>query len=74
MRGGVKAWVFLATHPRLYRTVARLGSLALRILGRGNGRIRSLPLAGGWTQFRDMPAPDGPSFLASRTARQRKKP
>lgn len=73
-RGGVKAWVFLSTHPRLYRAVARLGSLALRILGRGNGRIRHLPLAGGWTQFRDMPAPDGPSFLASQAARQRKKP
>jgi L-lactate dehydrogenase complex protein LldF len=25
--------------------------------GRGRGRFRSLPLAAGWTDMRDMPAP-----------------
>ena len=26
------------------------------------GRFRSLPLAGGWTAWRDMPAPEGKTF------------
>jgi L-lactate dehydrogenase complex protein LldF len=39
-------------------------------MGRDDGRIRSLPLAGGWTATRDMPAPSGPTFK-ERWAKQR---
>ena len=28
----------------------------------GKGRFRYLPLAGGWTKHRDMPAPEGRTF------------
>jgi L-lactate dehydrogenase complex protein LldF len=31
-------------------------------LGRRRGAFRALPLAGGWTAHRDMPAPEGRSF------------
>ena len=31
-------------------------------LGRRRGRFRSLPLAGGWTDTRDLPAPQGDTF------------
>ena len=34
----------------------------LGMLGRRKGKFRSLPLAGGWTDWRDMPAPEGKTF------------
>ena len=34
----------------------------LHALWRGRGRFSHLPLAGGWTQARDLPAPQGRSF------------
>ena len=43
----------------------RRGSAARRCaaLGGGRGRLPSLPLAGGWTGTRDMPAPEGRTFM-----------
>ena len=44
------------------RSTTRLPTAASRALGwagRTHGRFRSLPLAGGWTRVRDMPAPGG---------------
>jgi L-lactate dehydrogenase complex protein LldF len=35
---------------------------SLAWLGRDKGRFTSLPLAGGWTEFRDFPAPQGQTF------------
>ena len=43
---------------------------ALGWLGRKRGRFASLPLAGGWTGGRDLPAPEGETFFA-RYAKQR---
>jgi hypothetical protein len=38
---------------------------ALGLLARGKGTFRSLPLAGGWTKGRDLPAPEpGGTFMA----------
>jgi L-lactate dehydrogenase complex protein LldF len=36
----------------------------LASVGKRSGRFKSLPLAGGWTDFRDFPAPEGPTFQA----------
>jgi L-lactate dehydrogenase complex protein LldF len=39
--------------------------LASRILANqafGKGRLKKVPLASGWTEFRDMPAPQGKTF------------
>jgi L-lactate dehydrogenase complex protein LldF len=62
-RLGLKLWGWLARRPRLYHKMARLGVGFLGALGatRG-GAFRSLPLAGGWTRHRDMPAPQGRTF------------
>jgi L-lactate dehydrogenase complex protein LldF len=30
----------------------------LALLGRAEGRYRALPLAGGWTRYRDLAAPE----------------
>ena len=52
----------LARRPALYRLASRIGVRALRLLGR-RGWIRTLPLAGGWTAYRDMPRPSGRTFM-----------
>ncbi|XSG81403.1 MAG: LutB/LldF family L-lactate oxidation iron-sulfur protein [Methyloligella sp. ZOD6] len=65
VRWGIGLWVWLATKPWLYRPLARLGIAAIALLGRGRGRFKYLPLAGGWTAGRDFPAPQGTTFLAA---------
>jgi L-lactate dehydrogenase complex protein LldF len=52
----------VALRPPLYHALAEIGSRVLGWAGGGRGRFRSLPLAGGWTEVRDMPAPEGRSF------------
>jgi L-lactate dehydrogenase complex protein LldF len=41
-------------------------------MGRKRGAFTALPLAGGWTGGRDLPAPEGPTFLAAYAAQKRK--
>ncbi|WP_028796128.1 LutB/LldF family L-lactate oxidation iron-sulfur protein [Thalassobaculum salexigens] len=61
-RVGLSVWSYFATRPKLYRLATRLASGVLGRLGKVNGRLTSLPLAGGWTSVRDMPAPEGKTF------------
>ena len=70
-RTGLKLWAFLAARPALYRFGANLAARLLGWLGRRTGRFTSLPLAGGWTGGRDLPAPEGKSFMEQWKARQR---
>jgi L-lactate dehydrogenase complex protein LldF len=58
----VKAWAWVAKRPALYAFAARLGARALKAMGGRDGMIRRLPLAGGWTEGRDFPAPAGRTF------------
>jgi len=60
-RYGLGLWSLAARRPRLYRVLGRLGVGALHRLGRRRGAFRRLPLAGAWTQGRDLPAPQGRS-------------
>jgi L-lactate dehydrogenase complex protein LldF len=69
-RAGVKAWAWFAMHPRWYSAVSRLGVRMLAALGGRDRVIRRLPLGGGWTDGRDMPAPPGRTFRELYRARQ----
>ena len=62
-RWGIRLWAFFARRPALYRLATRIAMRALGNLGAESGGFRSLPLAGGWTAHRDMPAPDGRTFM-----------
>src|SRR5713226_5784944 len=57
VRQGLALWSFLARRPRLYRRLTTLANRMLALFGRADGRYHSLPMAGGWTRFRDFPAP-----------------
>jgi L-lactate dehydrogenase complex protein LldF len=70
-RRGLGLWAFLARRPALYHFATRIGMAVLGHAGAGRGRFRSLPLAGGWTSVRDMPAPQGPTFQSLWAERQR---
>ena len=61
-RFGIGLWASLAKRPWLYRLAVGLAARLLGAAGRRRGRLRWLPLAGGWTAGRDFPAPEGRSF------------
>jgi L-lactate dehydrogenase complex protein LldF len=71
VRGGLKFWGFFAKRPALYGLATVLAARALWLLGRASGRFRRLPLASGWTRYRDFPAPQGATFQAQWKKRQR---
>ena len=56
-------WGRLARWPWAYRIGSGVGVRAMRALARGRGRIASMPLAGGWTATRDLPAPEPGTFM-----------
>ena len=60
-RAALAAWAWTARRPRLYRVGARLAARAFKAIG--GRRIGRLPLARGWTATRDLPAPEGRSFI-----------
>ncbi len=71
MRRGLAFWGFFARRPGLYRLATRVAAFGLGLLGRRKGRFGRLPLAGGWTEGRDMPAPEGETFFARYAKAQR---
>jgi L-lactate dehydrogenase complex protein LldF len=70
-RTNLGLWAFFARRPALYRLATRAATLGLGWMGRRTGRFSRLPLAGGWTDGRDLPAPEGDTFFA-RYARQQR--
>ncbi len=62
IRWGLALWAFFARRPGLYRIVTGLQARLMAALGRRRGRFGRLLLAGGWTDHRDLPAPEGRTF------------
>ena len=61
-RFGLRAWSWLAARPGLYAMATRIGARVLSWMGGNEKLLHKLPLAGGWTDGRDMPAPEGRTF------------
>ena len=72
MRAGLRLWRFAAERPWLYRLGTAVAVRAMRRFRRG-GWIRSMPLAGGWTAYRDFPAPPGRTFMQQLGDRERRR-
>jgi L-lactate dehydrogenase complex protein LldF len=62
MRWGIAAWAWLAKRPALYRKATALAARVLTNQGHGKGRLSKVPMASGWTEYRDFPAPQGKTF------------
>jgi L-lactate dehydrogenase complex protein LldF len=61
-RLGLRAWSWVAQRPALYAAATRIGVRVLKAMGGSAKLIHKLPFAGGWTEGRDMPAPQGKTF------------
>ncbi|MEP6997440.1 MAG: lactate utilization protein B [Betaproteobacteria bacterium] len=69
-RAGLHLWAWLALRPRLFGASTRIGVRMLGWLGGRDRIIHRLPLGGGWTDGRDMPAPAGRTFRDLYAARR----
>ncbi|MGB0662840.1 MAG: LutB/LldF family L-lactate oxidation iron-sulfur protein [Pontibacterium sp.] len=72
-RYGIGAWAFLAKRPTLYRLGAKIGQRLLKWQAKDTGYISKLPFADAWTATRDMPAPEGKTFMELYKEQQKEK-
>lgn len=70
-RAGLALWKFAAARPGLYRPLARVASRVLRAMGGERRRVSRVPMAQGWSDYRDMVVPTGPTFKERWAQRQR---
>ncbi len=70
-RRNLALWAWIAKQPALYRAMTRAAAVGLGLMGRRRGRFTRLPMAGGWTSGREMPAPEGNTFFARFAQAQR---
>ena len=61
-RYGLSVWGFFVKRPKLYQTLTRFVAFILYTLGRKKGSLSYLPLAGGWTKFRQLPVTSNKTF------------
>ncbi|MBL4646199.1 MAG: iron-sulfur cluster-binding protein [Rhizobiales bacterium] len=61
-RQGLAIWAWVAKRPKLYQAATGMMMRVLGFMGRRSGSFKRLPLAGGWTRHRDLPAPEGKTF------------
>jgi L-lactate dehydrogenase complex protein LldF len=71
VRTNLALWAWFARRPGAYRMLTRLAAWALGLMGRRRGKFHSLPFAGGWTEGRDLPAPEGETFFVRYARAQR---
>ena len=69
---GMKLFMALLTKPVLFRWLSNLTVGLLYRWGKKRGAFSSLLLANGWTQVRDLPAPEGDTFFKQLRKKQRR--
>jgi L-lactate dehydrogenase complex protein LldF len=63
-RLGLALWGWAAKRPAIYAMMTALGARCLAWMGGSGKLVHHLPLGGGWTGGRDLPAPEGRTFRA----------
>jgi len=71
VRIGLGVWRGVAGRPWLFRMAGGMANRALALLGRWRGNFAWMPLAGGWTDHRDLPAPEPGGSFQSQWKRRR---
>jgi L-lactate dehydrogenase complex protein LldF len=61
-RFALGVWSWVAQRPALYAASTNVAVRILKSMGGSSKLIHYLPLGGGWTAGRDMPAPEGRTF------------
>ena len=59
----LKLWRYAAERPGLYHFAERLGVRILAGMAKGKGKLGRLPFDPGWGGARDLPAPEGRTFI-----------
>lgn len=72
-RYGISVWANIAKRPRIYHPLMSIIVASLNILSGKRRSFRRLPLASGWTDSRDMPAPSRRTFMQQYKVQQSKK-
>ena len=72
-RAALATWSWVAQHPALYGFGTNLAVRMMKWWGGSDGMIHKLPLASGWTDGRDLPAPTGRTFRELYRAQQQAK-
>ncbi|NNF96662.1 MAG: lactate utilization protein, partial [Halobacteria archaeon] len=72
-RLALAGWGFLAVRPGLYRWMMDMMVRVLHWVSRGRGRLHKVPFVGGWTRSRDLPAPQGETFIVAWQRQQAKR-
>jgi len=62
VRTSLALWAYFARRPALYHLTSSMFIRALKLFAFGRARLKSVPLAGGWTRHRDLPMPTGQTF------------
>ena len=61
-RYGLGLWAWVAKRPSLYRAATRAAMHVMGFYARKTGKFHAMPFASGWTDWRDLPAPQGKTF------------
>jgi L-lactate dehydrogenase complex protein LldF len=70
-RAALRAWSWAAQRSGVYALATRVATRLLRRAAGSKGRLHRLPGASGWTQGRDMVAPEGATFRELYARRRR---
>jgi len=72
-RAGLALWGSAALKPKLYQGLSRPAIQLMGFFGRKSGAYKKLPGLSGWTSQRDLPAPEGDTFMAQWKKQQKAK-
>ena len=70
-RVALRMWSWAAQRPGVYALLSKFGVTVLGWMGGSATLIHYLPFGGGWTDGRDMPAPQGKTFRELYTQQKR---